>query len=72
MSAPTDRHDGLAPILVSGLRWLYDTEQPRGALLRPGGVALPGGGAGSTRRISIGAEPAAPPAADPSVGGNPL
>ncbi|MCB0138261.1 MAG: hypothetical protein KDD75_24385 [Caldilineaceae bacterium] len=41
MSAPTDRHDGLAPILVSGLRWLYDTEQPRGALLRPGGVALP-------------------------------
>ncbi|MEN4464291.1 helix-turn-helix domain-containing protein [Mycolicibacterium conceptionense] len=41
MSAPTGRHDGLAPILASGLRWLYDTEQPRGALLRPGGVALP-------------------------------
>lgn len=41
MCASADHQDERAPIVAAGLRWLYDTEQPRDALLQPGGVALP-------------------------------
>lgn len=44
MSIPNtspQRLTALFPTLVSGVAWLYNTEQPRAALLRPDGVALP-------------------------------
>lgn len=37
----TQRVEALTPALVSGLRWLFDVEQPATALVRAEGIALP-------------------------------
>jgi len=45
-----------ADVLEAGLRWLYDTEQPAGAILQHHGASLPGDGNRRFRFIPAGAQ----------------